>query len=115
MVQHPLFAYHALSTLDDYLTADKSNLTQKLQWEERLTAFRPYPDVMMKKAQMLALAGREAEAKATVATALASFPTYAKDYLDEIDEDVPQWQPLREVAQQVFDRLPAKYRGGEGE
>jgi hypothetical protein len=25
--------------------------------EERLTAFRPYPDVMMKKAQMLALAG----------------------------------------------------------
>jgi hypothetical protein len=48
---------------------------------------------MMKKAQMLALAGREDEAKATVATALASFPTYAKDYLDDIDEDVPQWLP----------------------
>ncbi|MBA4709940.1 PglL family O-oligosaccharyltransferase [Aquitalea aquatica] len=115
MEQHPLFAYHALSTLDDYLVADKDNLARKLQWEERLTAFRPYPDVMMKKAQMLALAGREAEAKETVSTALASFPTYAKDYLDGIDEDVPAWQPLRAIAQQVFDRLPAKYRGGEGD
>lgn len=115
MDEHPLFAYHALSTLDDYLTADRSNLTQKLQWEERLTAFRPYPDVMMKKAQMLALAGKQDEARKTVATALASFPTYAKDYLDEIDEDVPEWQGLRAEAQAVFDKLPAKYRGGEGE
>jgi len=113
MEQHPLFAYHALSTLDDYLTPSKDNLTRKLAWEERLTAFRPYPDVMMKKAQMLALAGREGEAEETVRMALASFPTYAKDYLDEIDDDVPAWLPLRRIAQQVFDRLPPQYRGGE--
>lgn len=113
--QKPLFAYHAMSTLDDYLVASKDNLQAKLAWEERLTAFRPYPDVMMKKAQMQALAGREEEAKQTVRTALASFPTYAKNYLDDIDETVPVWAPLHEEAQKVYDKLPAKYRGGEDE
>lgn len=111
--QQPLFAYHALNTLDDYLVVDRHDVQQKLAWEQRLTAFRPYPDVMLKQAQLQALAGQRQAAEQTLRTTLASFPTYASQFLDSLDEDEPAWQPLRDIAQQTYDKLPAKYQSAE--
>ncbi|WP_280954823.1 Wzy polymerase domain-containing protein [Paludibacterium denitrificans] len=103
--QQPLFAYHALNTLDDYLVVDRHDVQQKLAWEQRLTAFRPYPDVMLKQAQLQAFAGQRQAAEQTLRTTLASFPTYASQFLDSLDEDEPARQPLRDIAQQTYDKL----------
>ena len=73
----PLFAYHALYTVDDYLKVSPDQLARKLTLENRLTAFRPYPEVMLKRAQLEILAGQQSQAEQTLRMTLASFPTYA--------------------------------------
>ncbi|MGC0152300.1 Wzy polymerase domain-containing protein [Chromobacterium vaccinii] len=106
----PLFAYHALYTLDDYLPINRDNLRQKLALEDKLTAFRPYPDVMLKRAQMEILAGQQAKAEQTLRTTLASFPTYAGQFLETLGDQDPAWEPLRRISREAYDRLPAKFR-----
>ncbi|WP_434630774.1 Wzy polymerase domain-containing protein [Chromobacterium sp. CV08] len=106
----PLFAYHALYTLDDYLPINRDNLRQKLALEDRLTAFRPYPDVMLKRAQMEILAGQQQQAEQTLRTTLASFPTYAGQFLETLGDQDPAWEPLRRISREVYDKLPAKFR-----
>ncbi len=106
----PLFAYHALYTLDDYLPITRDNLKQKLALEDRLTAFRPYPDVMLKRAQMEILAGQKAKAEQTLRTTLASFPTYAGQFIETLGDANPEWEPLRKISREAYDKLPAKFR-----
>ncbi len=106
----PLFAYHALYTLDDYLPITRDNLKQKLALEDRLTEFRPYPDVMLKRAQMEVLAGDQAKAEQTLRTTLASFPTYAGQFLETLGDANPEWEPLRKISREAYDKLPAKFR-----
>ncbi|MCW3481741.1 Wzy polymerase domain-containing protein [Neisseriaceae bacterium JH1-16] len=111
MVEHePLYAFHALSTLDNYLDATPDNLVQKRRWVNLLAASRPYPDVLLKKAKLEVLAGDERRAEETLNQALASFPTYAQSFLDDLPEDQPQYARLRRIAQAGYDRLPAKYK-----
>ncbi|UTH75438.1 PglL family O-oligosaccharyltransferase [Chromobacterium sp. IIBBL 290-4] len=106
----PMFAYHALYTLDDYLPITKDNLKQKLELEDQLTAFRPYPDVMLKRAQLEILAGEQAKAEQTLRTTLASFPTYAGQFIETLGEQDPAWEPLRKISREAYDNLPAKFR-----
>ncbi|MDN0075707.1 Wzy polymerase domain-containing protein [Crenobacter sp. SG2303] len=111
IVEHePLYAFHALNTLDNYLDATPDNLVQKRRWVNLLAASRPYPDVLLKKAKLEALAGEERRAEETLSQALASFPTYAQSFLDDLPEDQPQYNGLRRVAQVGYDRLPARYK-----
>ncbi|MDF0604344.1 Wzy polymerase domain-containing protein [Neisseriaceae bacterium TC5R-5] len=109
----PLFAFHALYSLDDYLAVSHDDLAQKLLLEQRLTAFRPYPDVMLKRAQLEILAGKPQQAEVTLQTTLASFPTYAQQFLQTLDDDKPEWEPLRKIARQAYEQLPAKYKSAE--
>lgn len=106
----PLFAYHALYTVDDYLKVGPEQLERKLALENRLTAFRPYPEVMLKRAQLEVLAGKQAQAEQTLRTTLASFPTYAGVFLSTLDDDRAEWEPLRAVARAAYAKLPAKYQ-----
>ncbi|MEN6079546.1 PglL family O-oligosaccharyltransferase [Chromobacterium piscinae] len=106
----PLFAYHALYTLDDYLPVNRDNLKQKLALEDRLTEFRPYPDVMLKRAQLEVLAGERAKGEQTLRTTLASFPTYAGQFLETLGDQEPAWEPLRKISREAYDKLPAKFR-----
>lgn len=106
----PMFAFHALNTLDNYLPPTREHLSEKRHWITLLAAFRPYPDVMLKKAQLEALAGEGRLAEATLRTSLASFPTYAGDYYNALPESEPAYEGLRVVASEVYDRLPAQYR-----
>ncbi|WP_024301198.1 PglL family O-oligosaccharyltransferase [Pseudogulbenkiania sp. MAI-1] len=106
----PLFAFHALNTLDNYLQPTREQLPEKRRWLARLAAFRPYPDVLLKKAQLEALAGDEAAAEATLGTALASFPTYAPSFLSELGQREPAWEGLRRVAEDARQKLPPQYR-----
>lgn len=110
---HPLFEYHAFFSIDDYIHPTKDNLNEKIEFESRLAAFRPYPDVMLKKAQLLALQGHQQEAVDTLRTSLASFPTYASQFLTDLGNKEPAWAPLRQVTQDVYNSLPAKYRNAE--
>ena len=106
----PLFAYHALYTVDDYLKVSPDQLARKLTLENRLTAFRPYPEVMLKRAQLEILAGQQSQAEQTLRMTLASFPTYAGVFLGTLDDDNAEWEPLREVARDAYAKLPAKYQ-----
>lgn len=106
----PLFAFHALYTLDDYLAVNRDHLPQKLALENRLTAFRPYPDVMLKRAQLEILAGQTRQAEETLRTTLASFPTYAGQFIETLRDDNPAWEPLRKIAKEAYQKLPAKFR-----
>ena len=106
----PMFAFHALNTLDNYLRADREALQQKRVWITRLAAFRPYPDVLLKKAQLEALAGDTAQARQTLAYALASFPTYAPRFMATLAGSEPAWAVLYEDASAARARLPERYR-----
>ncbi|AXK38592.1 PglL family O-oligosaccharyltransferase [Crenobacter cavernae] len=106
----PLFAFHALNTLDNYLTVDKRNLDAKRRWIAQLSAFRPYPDVLFKEARLAALAGDETSAERSMARALGSFPTYAPQFLDDLPEDDPAYAGLRRQAEEAIAKLPERYR-----
>jgi len=106
----PMFASHALGLLDDVIRPTPQALKTQRHWLELMAAFRPYPDVLRRKAQMEALAGEQEKAMHTFSLALASFPTYAPDFLEELDEDEPAWQGLRDMARQAVDKLPPQYR-----
>ncbi|MGL6070131.1 Wzy polymerase domain-containing protein, partial [Craterilacuibacter sp.] len=76
----------------------------------RLAAFRPYPDVLLKKAQLEALAGRPDQARRTLQQALASFPTYAPQYMHRLAGSEPAWAGLYQEASAARARLPERYR-----
>lgn len=108
--KEPMFAAHALGLLDDVLLPSRQLTESQRQWLDLMAAYRPYPDVLRRQAQMQALAGESAQAEATMQLALASFPTYAPDFLEELDEDEPAWAGLRRIVQAAIERLPAQYR-----
>ncbi|MFC3532544.1 Wzy polymerase domain-containing protein [Vogesella facilis] len=106
----PMFAAHALGLLDDVIQPTAAATPNQRKWLDLMAAYRPYPDVLLRKAKMEALAGEQVRAASTLRTALASFPTYAPDFLDDLDEDEPAWRELRQIAQQAVAALPAQYR-----
>jgi len=110
IAHEPLYAFHAMYTLDNYIEATPEDLDQKRRWIDQMAAFRPYPDVLMKQAEMQAMMGQEAEAEKTLALALGSFPTYAHDFIEDMRDGPASWQRLREMSSEAYARLPAKYR-----
>lgn len=96
MREEPLFAFHALGLLDDVVRPGRDSPPQQRQWIALLAQMRPYPDVLRKEAQFLALEGRPQEAAYTMRLALASFPTYAPFFLRALSPEEPAWQPLRQ-------------------
>lgn len=111
IVEHePLYAFHALYTLDNYIEASEDNLAQKRRLIDLLAAFRPYPDVLMKQAEMQALMGEQAQSEQTLALALGSFPTYAHDFIEDMQDGPASWGRLRQMSSEAYARLPAKYR-----
>lgn len=103
MREEPMFAAHALGLMDDVMTPSRSNLHEYRKWLELMAAYRPYPDVLLRKAQMEALAGEQLKARQTLRAALASFPTYAGQFLGDLDEDEPAWQELRSIVLQAVE------------
>jgi O-antigen ligase len=111
IVEHePMLAFHALTSLENYISVSRVHLPEKIALISQLAAFRPYPDVMLKQARLLALAGRKDEAAAVLRRDLASFPTYAPDFLDTLDDSEPAYSGLIDVAQQAYDALPPAYQ-----
>lgn len=110
VAHEPLYAFHALYTLDNYIEATPDRLEQKRRWIDQMAAFRPYPDVLMKQAEMQAMMGQETEAEQTLALALGSFPTYAHDFIEDMQDGPASWTRLREMSSDAYARLPAKYR-----
>lgn len=106
----PLYAFHALYSLDNYIEATPDNLQQKRAWTDLMAAFRPYPDVLMKQAEMQAMMGDEAQAERTLALALGSFPTYAHDFIEDMQGGPAAWTRLREMSSEAYARLPPRYR-----
>ena len=106
----PLYAYHALYDLDNYLDGSPAEMIERRQWITMLADFRPYPDVLLKLAQVQALQGDKQQAQYTMTLALASFPTYAREFIDNLADGPNSWQPLRMMASDAYDRLPARYR-----
>ncbi|MNR41459.1 hypothetical protein D3C85_1598520 [compost metagenome] len=96
MRNEPLFAFHALGLLDDVVKPGRDSPPAQRQWIALLAQMRPYPDVLRKEAQFLALEGRPQEAAYTMRLALASFPTYAPFFLRALSPEEPAWQPLRQ-------------------
>lgn len=106
----PLYAFHALYSLDNYIEATPDNLAQKREWVDQLAAFRPYPDVLMKQAEMQSMMGEEPLAERTLAQALGSFPTYAHDFIEDMQDGPAAWARLREMSSEAYAALPPRYR-----
>jgi len=106
----PLYAFHAIYTLDNYLEATPDDLPRKRALIDLLAAIRPYPDVLLKQAEMQAMVGQEPQAEQTLNLALASFPTYAQDFIEDLQDGPASWTRLREMSSEAYARLPAKYR-----
>ena len=105
-----MYAFHALNTLDNYIVVNRTDIKQKLVWLDRLAAFRPYHNVMIDKARLEALDGQQQQAEQTLRLALATYPTYAKKYLNYLPENEPAYAPLRQIAQQAYDQLPEQIK-----
>lgn len=97
---NPRYAFHALFTLDDYLEASPERRADTRYWVNRLAAVRPYPSVLLKKAQLEALAHEPTKALETMKEALASFPTYAQFFRYELAQGPAEWQPLDALCKQ---------------
>ncbi|WP_028536821.1 PglL family O-oligosaccharyltransferase [Paludibacterium yongneupense] len=112
IVDHePLYAFHALYTLDNYLEAAPDTLPEKRRWIYLLAAIRPYPDVLLKKAEFEAGDKHPQQALASLRLALASFPTYAGEFMEQLDDDNhPEWAPLRKECKAAYNRLPPAMR-----
>lgn len=106
----PMYAFHALNTLSNYITVNQTDIPQKLYWINRLAAFRPYSNVMLDKARLEALNGEPQQATQTLRLALASYPTYAKSYLSYLPESEAAYAPLRQIAQDAYNQLPERYK-----
>lgn len=105
-----LFGFYALITLNNYLVASHQALGLKLYYIKQLAKIRPFPNIMLKKAKLEALAGRHKEAEHSMALVLASFPTLAKLYLKTLPAGEPAYQQLRKMAQTQYGRLPQRYK-----
>lgn len=111
IVKHePMLAFHALSCLDNYIGVSREQLADNLAYTTQLARFRPYPEVLLKQARMEALAGHQARAQEILRRALASFPTYAPEFLDGLDEEEPAYTKLIEITQQAYDALPEAFQ-----
>jgi O-antigen ligase len=109
----PMYAFPALYSLDNYIEATPDDLAQKREWTDLLAAFRPYPDVLMKQAEMQAMMGDEVQAERTLALALGSFPTYAHDFIEDMRDGPAAWSQLRQMSSEAYAKLPPRYRNAE--
>jgi hypothetical protein len=64
----------------------------------------------MKQAEMEALVGHEPQAEQILNTALASFPTYAHDFIEDMQDGPASWERLRQMSSDAYFRLPEKFR-----
>ncbi|QQS16860.1 MAG: O-antigen ligase C-terminal domain-containing protein [Neisseriales bacterium] len=111
MVDHnTLFSFYALITLNNYLVASHQALDLKLYYIKQLAKIRPFPNIMLKKAKLEALAGRLKESEHSMALVLASFPTLAKTYLKTLPAEEPAYQQLRKMTQTQHEQLPQRYK-----
>lgn len=101
----PLYAFHALYTLDDYLVVTPESRDAVGDWIIKMAAIRPYPNVLLKQAQLEALNGEPQKAVYTMQKALASFPTYARYFLYELERGPKAWAPLRALCQASIAQL----------
>lgn len=90
-----LFAFHAMAMLDDVVRPSAQTPPEQRQWIAQMVRMRPYPDVLRKEAQFLALEGKQHEAALTMQMALASFPTYAPFFSRALATSEPAWASLQ--------------------
>ena len=98
--KEPLFAFHAQGMLGGIVRPTSQMDAQQREWSRQWSRVRPYPDALRKEAQFLALEGDQRNAVHTMKMAMASFPTYAPQFLRALDPAVPEWAPLRQVVEE---------------
>jgi O-antigen ligase len=87
-----LWAYPAMHTLDNYINIDDANTNSvmsaqtQLNYENHFSGFHPYPDNMIKQAQLYWNMGDKAEARRYVRLALISYPVYKSSYLSSLKD-----------------------------
>jgi hypothetical protein len=92
---HPLLGFYALNELSNFVAVSTDNLAEKRALLIKMAATRPYPNVLLRLAQVQTLSGNPAEAQRALELAMASYPTYAPSFLSRLGDDV-RWQGLAE-------------------
>lgn len=106
---HPLWSWDADLALANYLQASKEQLPLKLALFERLSSYRPYPNVLIKLATLRALSGDQVKAKQALAMAIANYPEYLAGFALALAlHSEPEIRPLREMVE-TAGRAYAKY------
>lgn len=106
---NPFWTYEADSLLAFYIPPTRNSLTQSnITLLTRLTAYRPYPDSLLKLAIMDAYAGKTREAENLLLMALASSPLYTPNsYVQIMDLKDPALVSLQKQmaqAKAVYDK-----------
>ena len=99
-----IWAYPAMYTLDNYINIDDTNTDStitkptQLDYENKFSNFHPYPDNMIKQAQLYWNMGNKEEAKRYVRLALVSYPVYQSSYLTSLKD--PKYAGLTEIVKE---------------
>jgi O-antigen ligase len=92
---HPLLGFYALNELSNFVAVSTDNLAEKRALLIKMAETRPYPNVLLRLAQVQTLSGNPAAAQRALELAMASYPTYAPSFLSRLGDDV-RWQGLAE-------------------
>lgn len=83
---NPLWSYHAIYTLDNYINAD-TKLTNQLyplqtqyDYIKRFCDFHPYPDTLIKEGMLAWNLDKKSLAESLIQTATLAFPVYSDSY-----------------------------------
>ncbi|MBY0346591.1 MAG: Wzy polymerase domain-containing protein [Neisseriaceae bacterium] len=90
---HPLLGFYALNELSNFVAVSTDNLAEKRALLIKMAATRPYPNVLLRLAQVETLSGNPAAAEHALQLAMASYPTYAPIFLGRLGDDA-RWQAL---------------------
>jgi O-antigen ligase len=112
IVEHfPLYRFHALYTLENYMDTTPQSLLQQGPWLDQLAAFHPDPSILLKQAERQALLGQAQQAQQTMRLTLSYYPKYAPAMLPFLRNGPALWQPLYALCLAANARLPKELRG----
>lgn len=105
LVKHnTLWSYPALYALDNYINIDDANtnktfsIRNQLLLENQFSDFHPYPDNLIKQAQLNWIKGNDEKAFELVRLALVAYPVYQKTFISTLSDKHGKYKELLKIA-----------------
>lgn len=108
---HPLYAYSAVEAMTPYLVYTQlGDDPANRHWLDQAAAYRPYPGVLLKLAQVQLANGEQVGAMHTIDSLLASYPGGMATLRYALHRGPASWQPLAARVDRAWWRVPPARR-----